>query len=75
MPTARTKSNLQKTLLILLGIILAVLLTLNAGAFSVAEKINKRSVIESEFPIAIAPVKKAGSIFIQDFVKELSSLK
>ena len=74
MPTARTKLNLQRTLLILLGIILAVLLTFNAGSFNIAENIKSPKVFEKEMPAPTVP-SKTGKILMEGFVKKLSSLK
>ncbi len=75
MPTARTKLNLQKTLLILLGIILAVLLTFNAGSFNIAESIKSTKMIEKELPTPPITPNKTGMILLQNFTKKLSSLK
>jgi hypothetical protein len=76
MPTARTKINRQRTLLILLGIALAILLTFNAKFLSSSESHlnpNSNKVIDKVLPTD-ASAKQAGMILIQDFTKKLSSL-
>lgn len=76
MPTARTKISLQKTLLILLGIILAGILTLNAKTLYSSESIitPKSNMIENGIPVP-SSTKETGLILLQGFVKNLSSLK
>jgi hypothetical protein len=76
MPTARTKINLQRTLLIVLGIILAFILTLNAKTLYSSESLigPKSNSIEKGIP-ASTPSKKTGMMLLHGFVEKLSSLK
>lgn len=76
MPTARTKTNLQRTLLILLGILIAVLLTFNTKLLSSSEGtlIPKSDTLINKELAAPAFPKETGLILVQDIGKKLSSL-
>lgn len=78
MPTKRTKLSINKTLLILLGIILACLLTLNASSFYSAETLSfpKTTKMESiEKNVKTDLIEKIGANSIKTFLEKVTSLK
>lgn len=78
MPTKRTKLSINRTLLILLGIILACLLTLNASSFYSAETLSfpKTTKMESiEKNVRTDLIEKIGAHSIKNFLEKVTSLK
>ena len=75
MSTNRTHSRLNRTLLIVLGIILACLLTLNAKSLYSADLLSEPTnmpTIDSKSPKTF--LDQIGKISFKDFHKKISSL-
>lgn len=78
MPTNRSKISVNRTLLILLGIILACLLTLNARSFYSAETLSLPKKTPGEAIDKKAPAELIGKISsasFHNFVEKVSTLK
>ena len=78
MPTNRSKISTNKTLLILLGILLACLLTLNARSFYSADSLSfpKSTSISGPTDKNVTDfIDKIGVTSIRNFIKKVSSLK
>jgi hypothetical protein len=77
-PTRRSHISRNRTLLILLGILLAFLLTLNAGTFYSANNLlpEEKSLEELNNPSDVnGTIDKAGTELIQILTKKITSLK
>lgn len=76
--SSKTKTNRNRTLLIILGILLAFLLTLNASSFYSAEIIPSKEIElkPSESPTKLHGKASAkGLHFIKIFAEKFTSLK
>ncbi|WP_420576059.1 hypothetical protein [Ekhidna sp.] len=75
MATNRTHSRLNRTLLILLGIILACLLTLNAKSLYSADLLSEPTKMQNlDAKTSKTFLDKIGKISFKDFHKKITSL-
>ena len=77
MPTNRSKISLNRTLLIVLGIILACLLTLNARSFYSAESLSfpKSSITVPNDKKVESGLVEIGKHSFRNIIEKVSSLK
>ncbi len=77
MATNRSNISLNRTLLILLGILIACVLMLNAQPIHKADLLSdptKTSTQAIDAPTPKTLIDKMGSIRLEDFIKKISSL-
>ncbi len=75
MATNRTKIRRNRTLIILLGILLACLITLNAKSLYTAESINASTKIQTaDTPSPKTILDQIGKISLSEIHKKVSSL-
>ena len=77
MPTNRSNMSINRTLLILLGIILACILTINARSFYSAESLTlpkpNQSIIDKNASLDV--IEKTGNSALKKFAEKIASLK
>lgn len=76
MPVARTKTNIQRTILILLGILLAGLLTINAKTLYTSEGFLEKKSISTEKVVSNQiSTERVYTKAFKSFVEKITSLK
>ena len=77
MPTNRSNLSINRTLLILLGIILACLLTINARSFYSAENFalpkQNQPILDKNASLEV--IQQTGEAAVKSFAEKIASLK